>query len=534
LRAAIYARVSTDKQERQATIASQLADVRQAIADAGSVLVREYMDDGYSGELLDRPDLDRLRDDAKQKAFEELWIHSPDRLSRKFIHQGLLQEEITRHGIRIVYFNRPEAKDTPEERLLENVQGVIAEYEKAKILERTRRGKTHKARNGFVVGGWAPYGYRYVPGDRNQSEPGHYEIMLDEAKVARLIFRLLVHEALSVRAIARELTRRGVPPQRGKHWRTSTIHRILRNTTYIGLTYYYKHMAVEPENGNNGNPYRRRKNACQRLRPKSEWIPIPLSESLRIIDEKTFQQAQRQLIANAEQSPRNTRHEYLLRGFLRCGNCDSPLYGSPCHGRFYYVCGNRQRTFPLKRECPVGAVSADPLENAVWAKICEVIANPALILAQMDKLQAKARRGQVVIRSELERMDKAVAVTELEEGRLLDAYREKVISMGQLRDQMAKVSDKRKRLNEERGALATKLDGSVPDGLDKDAAARYCDMVGKRLEILSGDFEGKRRILGLLVSKIVLQGKTVRIRGIIPAVSAQAEPASCHIASLSS
>jgi site-specific DNA recombinase len=404
------------------------------------------------------------------------------------------------------------------------MEGAIAEYERAKILERTRRGKLHKAQRGAPVGGRAPYGYKYILGDKNKRLDGYYEIVPEEAEVVRRIFRLLTRDRMSVRGIAMELTRRGIPPQRGKHWRTSSIHRILRNATYYNCRIRYNwSMSVEPEDGNNGNRYRRRKNVSRRVRPENDWVWIPLPESLRIIDEKTFQQAQRQLGVNGQQSSRNTKHEYLLSKLLKCGNCDSPLYGSSCHGKLYYVCGNRARTFPLKKECPVGAFKAEPLESAVWAKVCDVVADPELILSQMGKMQANARRGQAAAHSELEKMERAIAAAALEEGRLLDAFREKVISMDQLRDQIGKVNEKKTRLAAEKQSILTRLDGGAPATLGRDDAAEYCKLVQKRLAGLNGDFEAKRRILGLLVDKIVVQGKRVRIKGIIPGRSAEDE-----------
>ena len=224
MRPRIYARVSTEKQEKQETIQSQLSDLRDYAKKSGNPIQEEHVDDGYSGELLDRPALDRLRDDARKGLFDTLLVHSPDRLSRAYVHGWLLRDELAKYGVKIIYLNRPDREDTPEENLLENVEGAVAEYEKAKILERTRRGKLRKARSNNVVGGKAPYGYSYVPGDKNNGEPGRYEIIKSEAKVVKLIFRLLVRERFSVRGIAKELSRRCIRPRHGKHWRTSTIN----------------------------------------------------------------------------------------------------------------------------------------------------------------------------------------------------------------------------------------------------------------------------------------------------------------------
>ena len=148
----------------------------------------------------------------------------------------LIEDELKKYGIKFTYLNRPSSNDSPEEELLHSMQGVIAEYEKAKIQERTRRGKLHKVKRGNIVGSIAPYGYLY--------KDGHYVINDVEAYNVRLIFGFFLENRLSIRAIARELTKRGIKPRKGVQWRTSTLHRILRNETYIGTTYFNKHASV--------------------------------------------------------------------------------------------------------------------------------------------------------------------------------------------------------------------------------------------------------------------------------------------------
>jgi site-specific DNA recombinase len=271
---------------------------------------------------------------------------------------------------------------------------------------------------------------------------------------------------------------------------------MLRNQTYAGVTHYNKSLAVEPGDGDNGNGYRRTKNTSRRLRPRDQWAPIDLPGSLRIIDEKTFRRAQRQLETNAERSPRNGKNKYLLRTLLKCGPCGSPMYGTPCHGKRYYRCGNRYRTFPLPRECPVGSVRAEPLENAVWDKICEAIQNPELIVSQIEKLNQGAKKGNGSLRKALVVPEKNLAAGDSEENRVLDLYRENLISKDKLGEQLAKVQDKRKGLNDEIRAVSAKLDMSGPHGFDRRDVAQHCESIRERLEGLSGDFEGKRRIIG--------------------------------------
>jgi site-specific DNA recombinase len=531
MRLGLYARVSTEKQERQKTIESQLAGLRSFADDGHHTVVEEYVDDGYSGELLDRPDLDRLRDDVRKGLMDGVAVDCSDRPSRKFAHLCLLKDEFAKCGVKMIYLNRPDRKDTPEDQLLENVEGVIAEYEKAKILERTRRGKLHKAKSGILLGGRAPYGYRYVPGERNKNSVGHYEIVSGEAEIVRLIFRLFVEERMSIRGIAKELTRRGIAPRRGKRWRTSTISRILRNEIYVGITYYNKHARVEPRRNGNHGTYKRTKNTSTRLRPKDQWIRIDLPEDLRIIDRRTFDQAQKQLAVNSRLSARNTKYQYLLRGLAKCGDCDSPLHGVPWRGRLYYRCGNRDRTFPLPKECHASAVRAAILERAVWDKVAEAIRNPQLIMRQISKLKDRHEGSKNIIRRDLDSIDRSLKNTGREESRLLDAYRESIISMDQLRDQMSKIQDKKKRLHEERAALLAKLENGRSQKVDMNDVEQVCKTISARLDTIRDNFEAKRFIMTLLVSRIVVQGMRVRISAVMPTHFPQQESAkAAHIA----
>ena len=154
IRAAIYARVSTDLQEKEQTIRSQLEALRGYVLERGYIIVAEYIDDGYSGATLDRPGLDRLRDALRTGEMDVVVFHSPDRLARKAVYQGLVLEEIEKARVRVEFLNYP-VDDSPESRMLLGMQGLFAEYERAKIMERTRRGKLQRAREGALVGGHA-------------------------------------------------------------------------------------------------------------------------------------------------------------------------------------------------------------------------------------------------------------------------------------------------------------------------------------------------------------------------------------------
>jgi len=201
--AAIYARVSSDRQKENQTIASQTAALKEYAESHGYLVPAEWVfeDDGYSGASLIRPGLEAMRDLAAQGQIEAALVYAPDRLSRKYAYQVLLGEEFARCGVSLVFLKAP-SEETAEDQLLVQFQGMIAEYERAQIVERTRRGKRHKAQQGLVnVLGGAPYGYRYIK--KSDNADAYYEINEAEAEIVRAVFDAYTQRGLSINAIAR-------------------------------------------------------------------------------------------------------------------------------------------------------------------------------------------------------------------------------------------------------------------------------------------------------------------------------------------
>ena len=238
MKAVIYARVSTERQAERGTIGSQVQALRAHVAAAGDELAAEYRDDGHSGARLDRPGLDALRDAAEAGLFEVVWCLSPDRLARSYAYQVLILDELARLGVAVRFTDAPGLDEhDPQARLLTQVQGVIAEYERAKIGERYRRGKLFRSRAGEVISRKAPYGYRRIP--RGPGGPAHLEIFEPEAAVVRQIFAARA-AGTTIRQICRQLNAGAVPTPTGSRavWGTSTLDRLLRNEAYIGRVYY--------------------------------------------------------------------------------------------------------------------------------------------------------------------------------------------------------------------------------------------------------------------------------------------------------
>src|SRR3954462_11785050 len=265
LRVAIYARVSSERQAEEGTIASQLEALDRRLHDDGEACDPElrFVDDGVSGTLLFRPALERLRDQAAAGSFDRLYVQDPDRFSRKYAYQVLILEELARCGVEVVFLCNPH-RDDPAENLLVQVQGMIAEYERAKIMERSRRGKHHAARRGSVsVLSAAPYGYRYIR-KRDGDGEARFQVVAEEARVVRKIFDWVGQERCSIGEVCRRLRREGVPTRTGKPaWDRSVVWATLKNPAYKGTAGFGKPPAgplkpqrLRPQRGRPDHPQR--------------------------------------------------------------------------------------------------------------------------------------------------------------------------------------------------------------------------------------------------------------------------------------
>ena len=243
--AAIYARVSSDRQKEEHTIGSQILALTEYAQDAGITVPDQWIfkDEAYSGATLVRPGLERMRDLACEGQLEKILILSPDRLSRKYSYQVLLVEEFSRNGIEVIFLKSPQAK-TPEEHLLLQFQGMIAEYERTQIVERTRRGKRFRAKSGLInVLSGAPYGYHYIK--KTETSSAYYKVIEEEAEIVRTIYKLYVEDGLSINAIARWLNSHKIPTRKQiSLWERSTVWAMLRNPAYKGTACFGKTRAA--------------------------------------------------------------------------------------------------------------------------------------------------------------------------------------------------------------------------------------------------------------------------------------------------
>jgi len=306
--AAIYARVSSEQQREEHTIASQTAALIEFAKSNELEVPKEWVfeDEGYSGATLERPGLERVRDLAAEGQIQAVLVYAPDRLSRKYAYQILLIEEFARHGVETLFVKAPQGASA-EDQLLVQFQGMIAEYERAQILERSRRGKRHRARSGELsVMSGAPYGYRYIR--KTDEAPASYAVIEAEARVVQRIYDMYTLEGLSIGAIARQLNDEGVPTRKQcTRWERSVIWAVLRNSAYRGVACFGKTRAAARTRIT--RPLRLRggiskRNSAGHERPREEWIEIPVPALVTALPELKSFCGRTKYGRAAERSPR--------------------------------------------------------------------------------------------------------------------------------------------------------------------------------------------------------------------------------------
>jgi site-specific DNA recombinase len=393
IKVGLYARVSSEKQAQEKTIESQVATILEHAASHEVSIDPDlyFIDNGVSGASLERPGLDRLRDKSLSNEVTNVYVLSPDRLSRKSAHQILLIEEMKRLGVTFTFVNR-HIGDTPEDQMLLQMQGIIAEYEREKILERSRRGKLFAAKKGRVnVLGGAPYGYYYKKS--SDTHDALYVVHPEESKVVKELFQLYCQNDFSLGEVAKLFTKKAYITRTGKTtWDRSVIWGMLRNPAYKGLAAFRKtkrvrrirktKLAIESK-----KPLRDELSSS-RDRPREEWIDIVVPA---LVQEKIFELAQCKLKLNSKFASRNNiKNEYLLTGLMRCVYCGYSVYGKPASDskgkRRYYRCmGQDRHRRPAGRVCQSRPVRVEAIDDLVWESVKCLLTEPETIVAEYER-----------------------------------------------------------------------------------------------------------------------------------------------------
>jgi site-specific DNA recombinase len=517
VRAALYARVSSDQQTQAQTIASQVEALQERMRQDSLLLdpELEFRDDGYSGATLVRPALERLRDMAALGVIDRLYVHSPDRLARKYAYQVLLLEELRHGGVEVVFLNRS-ISDNPEEQLLLQMQGMMAEYERAKIIERHRRGKLHAARHGSInVLSGAPYGYRYVSA-RVTGGQAAYEIVLEQARVVRQIFAWVGQDRLSLREVCRRLQNQGIPTATGKSWwDPATVWGMLQNPAYKGEAAYGKTRCgpmrprLRPQRGDPAQP--RRAHSTYDV-PCAEQIPIVVPA---LVEPALFDAVQEQLEENRRQQRERRRGaRYLLQGLLVCGTCGHAYYGKPVslkaakgkrRSYAYYRCiGSDAYRFGGQRLCWNQQVRTDLLEEVVWQDVCSLLQEPQRIAREHERRLAQPAPDDSVesLKALAQKVKRGI-------GRLIDAYQDGLIDRAQFEPRLTHAQERLQKLDGQITTLAAEQSRQQDLQLVISQVETFAKMLEGGLE--QADWSTKRQVIRTLVKQIEIGSEGVKV-----------------------
>src|SRR3954451_4024215 len=425
---AVYVRVSTQRQAQAQTIQQQLERLRAHLRGRGEELPTEaiFRDDGYSGATLNRPGLDRLRDAARAGEVDRVLVTDPDRLARNYVQLMVLLEELERAGCEVAFLDRPMGRD-PQDQLLLQIRGAVAEYERTLIAERMRRGRQAKLRSGHLLP-WtrAPYGYRLHP--ERPRDPMLLTVDEVQAAILQELFHAYANGGVSLYKLAVDLTQRHVLSPTGcAHWTASSLRLILSNPCYTGTAY---------SNRTRRRAATRRKSPLQPVGPGESWCFAPVEEWVGIavpalISQEVFERVQARLATNSHQARRSTGHDYLLRTLVSCGECRLQCQGRfRAPGYFYYMCNGRQRPVVSGHDerCHARYIPAEQLDGVVWADLCEVVQHPDLITQALERAQSgewlpdELQHRRATIQTALRSLDR-------QRERLLTAYLAEAIEL---------------------------------------------------------------------------------------------------------
>ncbi len=521
---ALYCRVSSDRQAQEGTIESQVSSLRE-FAIENNFLVEEdlvFTDNGISGATLVRPALDSLRDKAVSGEVEKIIILCPDRLARKYAHQLLLVEEFQRLGVEIIFANK-DISSSPEDQLLLQIQGVISEYEREKIMERSRRGKLQKAKKGVVsVLSGAPYGYVYIP--KTDSCEARYEIHFEEAEVVKDIFKMYCYDKISIGAIAKKITKENIPTRKQLGpWGRSTVWGILKNPAYHGKAAFRKTKVAQRNRLNklarDNEYYPKRAKSSSRDRAKEEWIFVPVPS---IVTSKEYEIAEKQLEENKKLSSRNnSKYEYLLGGLLHCQECGYSIYGKPAsasrYKRCYYRClGQDGYRWPKGRVCSSHPVRVEVIDDLVWQQTVKLIETPQTVINEYTNRVNSQKNVRQSLKELILRKSKEIRQVEYEKERLLDLYQTGALSLPEIEDRIKKLRGKIKKLEAEKLQLEHEQRQKRQQLQLIDQLDEFKKKIGTNIKKLK--FKQKKEIVRLLVKEVEVNIKTeeINVKHIVP------------------
>lgn len=515
---AVYARVSTSNQEDQKTVEAQLSEVYAYVRKYDYVIVRKYIDEGWSGDILARPRLDDLRFDARNRVWDAVVTYDPDRLGRELFLQEIVIRELDKIGVPILFVTMPPVTNASD-KLMFGVRGLFAAYEKAKITERFRIGKVNRVKNNHVLTSEAPYGYRYIlnVGKRGSADyvAGHYEIDEREAKIVKSIFSMIDNDQLTLRGVVKELQKQGIKPRKSKRgvWSTSTLSTLLRNETYTGTAHWGTSYATVPLNPRRNDRYKKVEKSSRRTKPKDEWYNI--TKIPVIIDKDIFDRVGERLKKNFELLGRNKKNDYLLAGIIYCPCGHRRAGEGPQQGKhLYYRCSERVYCFPEVRTCQERGINARIADEAVWQRLKTIISSPDLLTEQIERWvnnRGKHQQGPLI---DVEGTQKEILKQQNQEDRLAIMYAKEIITQAKFEEYVGPIREKIREY--ENQILKADLDKTPKSDILLPSKGEIKSLAEKALNSLENlGFKTKQLIVRNAINKVMASRESLNVYGSI-------------------
>lgn len=531
-RVAIYARVSTAHQTQAQTIEQQIQRLSAYVESQGWQLREAHIfrDDGRSGATLNRPGLDRLRDVVKLGEVDQVLISSPDRLARNYVHQMVLLDELERFGCRVIFLDRP-MNDDPHDRLLLQIRGAVAEYERTLVTERMRRGRLAKYRAGTLLP-WSkpPYGYRLDP-DHPRDPAGVY-VEESEAAVVRAIYTWYVQEKISLCGLAKRLQQQGIPTPSGKTlWSLCTLRSILRQPAYTGNVYAYRNRYRAPRIRRSATHPLGRPHQSYEALPPGGWIFVATIPA--IIEPAQFELAQIKLEKNISFAMRNNRsHQYLLRALVSCGRCQLACIARASNqGKYrYYVCSGKGKAIHSRKleKCPARFAPAAQLDELVWQDLCGLLTHPESVSHALERAHGGHWLPQE-LQARRDNLRHAQASLDNQLTRLTDAYLAEVIPLAEYQRRRRELEGKLAAMQQLQQQLVSQAEQHRHLVQLTASVESFCERVRQGLQ--NATFEQKRQLVELLIDRVIVTDDEVEIRYVIPTTPESERLRFCHLRS---
>lgn len=527
-KAAIYARVSSELQHKEKTIESQVEELKNQVAKAGDILTKEYIDDGYSGAKLDRPGLEQLRNDLKTDLFDTVYFLNTDRIARDVAYQTIIISEILKYKKQII-INGKDYVQNPENKFAMTILGAVSELERAKMTERSLRGKLHRLRQGFLLGNHM-FGYDLTV--RNDPTPAFYTINEKEADIIRYIFKAYAEDKASWATIIRHLEDNGALTKMGKKlWNMAKLLTILKRHAYAGIKYFNRKTSIKPDDSLNRKKYKYGKII---YKDKSEWIGVKVPA---IVSQELFDKAQERMANNRKQY-RNPMETQLLSNLIKCGSCgyaftsyqryyrayyyhkDKRIKRDRIHHKIAYRCSRRMHQVKHSKNldivrCKNPEIIAWLLEYHVFKLIKNVMTDPVELRGYLDHVNDKGHTTRLKTEECLVQIENQIQkLTEGKRG-IIDLYARGDLDRNMYTQKCLWHDNEINKAKAEREALIKKIPNLHESEVIDISIKRYCQTVKAQLEKCT-DFNSKRQFLLEYIDKIIHNNNHIKLIGFIP------------------